>query len=126
MVDPDGLAVQVGLQGTPDPVNADAIEKVGQSIIVKIAGLNGFPGEGGQSKLMLLNPRRNMAEAMIALGKDKEKPQRDDFASSEWSLPKRRGRQMAIQEADEADPPHNRPQERADHPESQRKQGEVR
>src|ERR1019366_6491468 len=59
---------------------------------------NDLAQEGGESALVLLDPRLDVVEAMVPLRDDEEEPDGQHFAWGERAFPVQRGGEMAVQD----------------------------
>ena len=97
LVDPDGLLVQVTLQGAEGGAGAETAEPVGEPVVVGVRGQHGFAEEGGEGALVLRDPRLDMVEAVVSLGDEEEEPDGQDIARGERAFPVERGGKVAVQ-----------------------------
>src|SRR5215207_232518 len=97
MVDADGLCVEVVFEEAEVVRSGESVEAVGESVVVKEDGQDGFAKQGREGVLELGGPGTDVVEAVIALGKQGKEPNGQDFARSKGTLPVGRSWEVSVQ-----------------------------
>ncbi|QJW95878.1 hypothetical protein [Frigoriglobus tundricola] len=71
-VDPNGLLIEVAFDGVEGVTITESCQPVGQAVVVKVGGHDGFSEESGQCGLVLIDPGLDVVEAMVTLRDDEE------------------------------------------------------
>ena len=98
----DDVLVEVHLEVLPDQVlvvfvQGEAVEDVGQAVILEVQGADGFAQSGLESVPVGLRPGLKAVEAVVALGNDVADPHAGDLAEGQLALPEVPGRVVAVE-----------------------------
>jgi len=106
------VSIEVCLEGVPDVARSEAVEQIGEAIVVAVEGTERFAEEGLESAVVPLHPGLEVVEAMVALGGEEEQPDSEDLTAGEWAAPTRRRWEVLVQQGDELKPLEAGPQHR--------------
>jgi len=96
--------IEILLEGSPGVFGAEATEPVGQPIILEVGGYNGFAQQRTENALVLCDPGFDVVETVIGLGKDKEKPDRQNVSGCQRPLPVEGGGKVPLQVGQQVKP----------------------
>jgi len=92
------VAVEVGLEGVEGFSQGEAVEDVGEPVVVEVQGAEGLAEAGLDSEGVLLCPGLEFVEAVVGLGGEEDEPDTDDLAEGEVAFPEVVGREMAVEQ----------------------------
>jgi len=111
LVDADGLPVELEFESGEVVAISESVEEVGESVVVGVSRQDGLAEKSGEGEMVLLDPRFDVIETMIALGDDEEKPEGEDIGGGEVAGPVERSGKMASEGSEEVDPLEMRPKD---------------
>jgi hypothetical protein len=94
----ESTVIEFRLEVLPGVVESEAVEHVGQAVVLKVEGSNGFAQTGLESMQVVLCPGLKLAQAMVALGSDEGDPDTNDVAEGQRALPAVSRGEVAIEE----------------------------
>jgi hypothetical protein len=97
VINADGVAVEVGLEGLPGRGLGQGVEDVGEAVIMEVQRPQGLSQAGLKGQQMLFDPGKEVVEAVVALAGEEDEPDTDDLAEGEISLPEMVRREVAVE-----------------------------
>lgn len=98
VVDADGVLVEILLNVLPTTVQGEVIEHIGESVVLKVEGTNGFAQTGLQGVEVGFHPRLHLGKTVVALGGDKGEPDAGDLPERQLALPAVSGKEVTIKD----------------------------
>jgi hypothetical protein len=98
VVNPNGVLVEVRFSVWPGISDTEAVEDVGEAIVLEVQRANGLAETGLQGMEVGSNPGLNLIEAMVALGSDEGEPDADDLSEGQLAFPAVPGGEVAIED----------------------------
>jgi hypothetical protein len=97
VVDADGVAIEVGLEGLPGRGLSQGVEDVGEAVVMEVQRPQGFPQAGLKGQHVLFDPGQEVVEAVVTLAGEEDEPDTDDLAEGELPLPEMVRREVAVE-----------------------------